>query len=319
MPKISVIIPVYKVEKYLPECLASVDRQTFRDFELILVDDGSPDRCGRMCDEYAASHPNTRVLHQQNMGLSEARNQGVLLAKGEYVAFIDSDDYVSEDYLEYLLYLVEKYGTEVSVARKTVFWDGSEPTVRKQTDADGVVTASEALIKICYNQLDICAWGKLYKRRLVEKYPYPKGQLYEDTATTYKIVGDTDRMAYGSRVIYYWRQRRGSITHAVITEKHLFGIVASKEQIAYMQKNYPDAVPAARARCAMKIVDLAYRAAMGKYDARLFRQIRDEIKPILKPLLSDPQTGWSLKVRSLALRFGYLPFKILSMVYSAIK
>lgn len=316
MPKISVIIPVYKVEQYLPECLESVSRQTFRDFELILVDDGSPDTCGKICDEFAAEHPNTLVIHQENMGVAEARNQGIRAASGEYVVYIDADDYVSEDYLEYLLHLVQTHGTDVAVAAKVYVWDDREPVIPDREPVERVLTAAEALTAMCYNRIDICPWGKICRRELAEKYPYPTGQVYEDVATTYKLIGDTDRVACGNRVIYFWRQRQDSITHAVITRKHLFGITAAQEQLAYMQERYPEAVPAARVRCAMKIVDLAYRLVMGKMDRELFEEIRSQIKPLMRHLMADQKAGRSLKLRAQALSWGYVPFKALSAVYT---
>ncbi len=317
MPKVSVIIPVYKVEEYLPACLESVANQTFQDFELILVDDGSPDTCGAMCDAYAAEHANAKVLHQQNMGLSEARNQGVKIATGEYVTFIDSDDYVTPDYIEYLVYLCEKYNTDVSVARRVILWDGEDVTLSNQENADYRFSVLDALTRIGYGEIDIYAWGKLYKRHLVEKYPYPIGQLYEDTATTYKLVGDANAVAYGTRMIYYWRQRQGSITHAVITERHYYGITAAKEQLAYMQRNYPEAVPAAKVRCVMKILDLSYRLVMGKMDRALFKRIRNDVKPFLGSVLRDRRAGLSIKIRATALVCGYLPYRLLSGVYTA--
>lgn len=319
MPKVSVIVPVYKVEEYLPACLDSISKQTFQDFELILVDDGSPDSCGSLCDAYAVDHPNTRVIHQQNMGLSEARNQGVKISVGEYITFIDSDDYVSSDYLEYLVFLTEKYGADVSMAKEVTFWDGQTPNISEKEPTDQVLAPLEALTKICYNQLAICAWGKLYKRHLVETYPYPVGQLYEDTATTYKIVGDTNALAVGTRVIYYWRQRQGSITHDVITERHVYGIIAAKEQLQYMKERYPEVVSAARARCGMKIIDLAYRLVMGKTDKVLFERIRAEAKPLYRAILRDPKAGLSLKLRILTLRLGYIPYLLLSKVYFMVK
>ena len=319
MPKVSVIIPVYKVEDYLSICLDSITAQTFQDFELILVDDGSPDNCGAMCDGYAAEHPNTRVLHMDNAGLSEARNRGVRVALGEYIAFVDSDDYVAPDYLEYLVYLIDKYGAEVSCAERISFWDGEDVPSNKKEERDMLLPAGKALSAICYNKAPICAWGKLYKRYLVEQFPYPAGQLYEDTATTYKIVGAAGAMAYGTHPVYYWRQRKGSITHAVITRKHMYGVTAAKEQIEYIRKNYPEALPAANARCAMKILDLSYRLVMGKMDKTLFEDLRKELKPILPALLADKKAGVSLKIRAFALNMGYVPYLLLSKLYQVAK
>lgn len=319
MPKVSIIIPVYRVENYLPECLDSIDKQTYRDFELILVDDGSPDTCGDMCEEYAKTHPNTKVIHQTNAGLSAARNSGVKIAEGEYVAFVDSDDYVSPDYIEYLVYLAEKHSVEVAIAERVLFWDGTAPVIPQKAETDRKLSPVEALTQICYNKISICAWGKLYKRHLVETYPYPAGQLYEDIDTTHKIVGATDAVAYGTRAIYFWRQREESITHAVITERHLYGITATKNQLEYILAHYPKAASAARARCAMKIIDLAHRLVLGKTDKELFRRVREEIKPIIHPLFKDKRAGLSLKIRSLSLALGYVPCLAVSKLYSLVK
>lgn len=319
MPKISVIVPVFKVEQYLPECLDSISNQTYQDFELILVDDGSPDSCGAMCDDYARNHQNTKVIHQKNAGLSEARNHGVKAASGEYVTFIDSDDVVSPDYLEYLMMLNEKYGTDVSIGNVQKFWDDKLTKTIPLAENDRKVPVSQALTEICYGKISIYACGKLYRRELVEKYPYPAGKLYEDTATTHKIIGEVDEISHGTRVIYYWRQRSGSITHDEITEHHLWGIAAAKEQTTYMQKNYPEVVPAAQARCVMKIIDLSYRLVVGKTDKVLFDRIRTELKPLFMPLLKNKKAGVSLKVRATALYLGYIPYYIICKLYHAVK
>jgi len=259
------------------------------------------------------------VLHQENTGLSEARNQGVKVSTGEYIVFIDSDDYVSPDYIECLLSLNEKFGTDVSCAERILFWDGQQPTIPEKESIETKFSAGEALAKICYNRISICAWGKMYKRELIEKYPYPKGELYEDTATTYKLVGEAKEMSYSTKPVYFWRQRSGSITHAAINEKHYFGIIAAKEQIAYMEENYPEAVSAAKSRCMMKIVDLSYRLVLGKKDPVLFQRIRSDAKALIKDIRKDKKSGISLKFRGTALCLGYFPYLVLSKAYHFLK
>ena len=319
MPKVSVIIPVYKVEKYLDECLKSMDKQTYKDFELILVDDGSPDSCGEVCEEYAKNHENTKVIHQENAGLSQARNNGVKVASGDYIIFVDSDDYVTDDYIDYLVNLAEKYDADVAIGESVQFTDNSNPIISEKTEFDNLCDSAQALSKICYNEYPICAWGKIYKRSLVEKYPYPAGALYEDLATTYKIVGDSEKIAYGNKVIYYWRQRSGSITHEVITERHLYGITATKNMLEYIKENYPSAIPAAQVRCANKIIDTAYRVVMGNKDREMFENIRVEIKPFVKPILSNKKASPTVKLRTITLSWGYSFFKAVSVLYSKIK
>ncbi len=319
MQKVSVIIPVYSVEEYLDECLNAMDKQTYKDFELILVDDGSPDTCGEICEKYAKNHPNTRVIHQENAGLSEARNNGVKAASGEYIIFIDSDDYVTEDYVEYLVGLAEKYDADVAISENIKFTDGKQPQIPQREEFDTSCDSAEALSKICYNKYPICAWGKLYKRSFVEKYPYPAGALYEDLATTYKIVGEARKIAYGNKVVYFWRQRSGSITHEIVTERHLYGITATKNMLKYISENYPSAVPAAQVRCANKIIDTAYRVVMGNRDKAMFEQIRAEIKPFVKPILSNKKSSLTVKLRCITLNCGYSWFKAVCMLYSKLK
>ena len=117
MNKVSVVVPIYKVEKYLRRCIDSILAQTYKNIEVILVDDESPDKCGLICDEYAKKYPFVKVIHQKNMGLSGARNSGTKVAGGDYVTFVDSDDFVTPDYVEYLLSLITLYDADVSVAR----------------------------------------------------------------------------------------------------------------------------------------------------------------------------------------------------------
>ena len=319
MPKVTVIIPVYKVENYIDECLNAMSRQTYKDFELILVDDGSPDSCGDICEKYAEGHPNTKVIHQENAGLSEARNNGVKQSSGEYIIFIDSDDYVTDDYVEYLVGLIEKYDADVAIGENVKFTDGKAPKITPKTETDICCDSAEVLSKICYNEYPICAWGKIYKRNLVEKFPYPAGALYEDLATTYKIVGEAEKIAYGNRVIYFWRQRKGSITHETVTERHLYGITATKNMLEYIKENYPSAVPAAQVRCANKIIDTAYRIVMGNTDKTMFNRVRAEIKLFVKPILSNKKSSFTVKLRCITLSWGYFWFKAVCMLYSKLK
>ena len=319
MSKVSVIIPVYKGENYIYDCLDSMDKQTYKDFELILVDDGSPDSCGDICEKYAENHPNTKVVHQENSGLSEARNNGVKVSTGEYVIFIDSDDYVTDDYVEHLLNLVEKDNADIGIASNVKFTDGSTPKIPVKEDFYVCSEPEIVLSKMCYGEYQICAWGKIYKRNLVEKYPYPAGKLYEDIATTYKMIGDSSKIAYSSRVLYFWRQRNESITHENITDRHFFGITATKEMLHYMEEHFPKVIPAAQTRCANKIIDTAYRVVMGNKDKEMFRRIRAEIKPFVKPVLRNKKVSVTVKLRTFTLNWGYFPFWIVSLLYSKIK
>ncbi len=216
MPQISVIVPVYKVEQYLPACVESILAQSFSDLELILVDDGSPDNCGALCDAYAARDPRIRVIHQPNGGLSAARNSGMEIAQGKYMTFIDSDDYVAPDYLELLYRNVEQSGAELAVCRTRVFEDGQNPAAAPSAaEADSkVLTGREAVILLYRGDdaVPVNAWGKLYRRELIADLRFPVGKLHEDQAFVPVACWRAKAVAAVNARAYYYRDRPESIT-----------------------------------------------------------------------------------------------------------
>jgi len=214
MPKISVIVPVYKVEKYLDRCIKSILAQTFEDFELILVDDGSPDRCPQMCDEWAKKDSRIKVIHQNNQGLSAARNTGIRAASGEYINFIDSDDWVADTLLSDLYRLLIKYDADISVC-------GFEKcsSEKLQSDSDRLCGRClsrdefmDIILKINSNRTIHYAWGKLYKRKILDSEHFPVGMLNEDVEGTFKAVMRSDRIAETPKADYYYFINAQSIT-----------------------------------------------------------------------------------------------------------
>jgi glycosyltransferase involved in cell wall biosynthesis len=239
---ISVIIPVYKVEDYIRRCVDSVLKQTYGNLEIILVDDGSPDRCGEICDEYAAKDNRVVSIHKKNGGLSDARNAGMDVCKGEYITFLDSDDWVASDYIERLYRLLKDTAAGISACSfiKTSDED-TEPD--SSTEEVRVFSNTEALDKMesntdiqLYVQL-VVAWGKLYKRSLFEGVTYPVGKLHEDEFTTYKVIYRAERIALTSaQLLHYW-QREDSIMGAGFNVKgNLDATEALKERAEFYQQ-----------------------------------------------------------------------------------
>lgn len=211
MAKISVVVPVYKVEPYLRRCVDSILSQTFKDFELILVDDGSPDRCGVICDEYAKRDSRVVVIHQENAGLSAARNAGIDWtwenSASEWLTFIDSDDWIAPNYLEVLYLMAHQYNVEVSaVFPAYVKMDGSiEPSPKYRSGLVGVERYW------CKYPLPMVAWGKLYAKRLFSTLRYPEGLVHEDEHVTPLILFDQEKIAVSNHSLYYYRFRPESI------------------------------------------------------------------------------------------------------------
>lgn len=238
MSKISVIIPVYKVEPYLRRCVDSLLSQTYQDYELILVDDGSPDDCGRICDEYAEKYDNIHVIHKENGGLSSARNAGIDYAMehsdSEWLTFVDSDDYLHPRYLEQLYLAAVENGVEISVCAY-IETDGASGADASQDCATVLFAPEQLWVKMRgYAVVAVC---KLYKKALFESVRYPQGKLHEDEFTTYKLLFACDRIAYFSAQLYYYFQNSSGIMRSVWTPRRLDALEAIKEQVDYFKKN----------------------------------------------------------------------------------
>lgn len=229
-PLITVIVPCYKVEPYLPTCIDSILRQTYRHLEVLLVDDGSPDNSGRICDDYAKKDTRITVIHKENGGLSDARNVAIDQAKGEWITFIDSDDFVADDYVETLYGLAIDFGCDCSVCRFRTFKEGSKPVNRHVSPIKEMFTPMKAVEQMFYQEkFDNNAHAKLYHRRLFESgIRYPKGLVFEDLATTYKLLLQSHGVAYTDAELYYYLLRADSIEGSYSAKKVDDGLTVLK-------------------------------------------------------------------------------------------
>lgn len=213
---ISIIVPVYNVEKYLNQCIESILMQTYKDFELILVDDGSTDKSGLLCDQYKDRDYRIKVIHKENGGLSDARNKGTKEAKGTYVTYIDSDDYVREDYLEVLVKLADLYSADIVVTGIQCFFDGDVPKSILSEKEPKCYDGIEALSNVLYQKdMDTSACAMLLSRKIALNHFFPYGKYHEDDFTTFKYYLDADRVAVSYEKQYFYRQRRESIMSTV--------------------------------------------------------------------------------------------------------
>lgn len=209
---ISVVIPVYKVELYIHRCVNSILRQTYKNLEIILVDDGSPDRCGEICDEYEKLDERVKVIHKKNGGLSDARNAGIEISHGDYITFIDSDDWINDKYIEKLYQLLKKTNSDISVCNfiRTSTEDIKEVISEKEIYEYSNVDALRQLTdKFCIQMTT--AWGKLYKMELFEEIRFPVKRIHEDEFTTYKLIYKANKVTFSTECLYYYWQRSDSI------------------------------------------------------------------------------------------------------------
>lgn len=237
---VSIVVPIYDVQEYLDKCVQSIIHQTYTDLEIILVDDGSPDGCGDMCDQYACKDNRIKVIHKKNGGLSDARNRGIASATGKFITFIDPDDYIHYRFIEILMELAVKKHADIVVGDLQSFED--EDCCKDKDIGRAELSRSQTLTsKYLYNKDFIkaktmiltVACGKLYEKKLFEGIEYPVGKIHEDTFTTYKLMERSCRVVYLQEPLYYWRQRKNSITHGKWTFSHLAQIEAFGEQLEY--------------------------------------------------------------------------------------
>lgn len=238
-PLITVVIPIYKVERYLSKCVDSVLGQTYENMEIILVDDGSPDRCGQICDEYALKDNRIIVIHQENQGLSGARNSAISISKGEFITFVDSDDYIDRNMIKTMYkQMVEDNADMVVTALESFFEDGT-----RISNAHGgrifKLSKEQALDCFLFNDyLTPCACGKLYKSTLWNDIRFPQGKLFEDQFTIYKVIDLCKKVVYMSTPMYHYRKRDGSIGHSNFSERTYDLYSAINEEYKFIYNKY---------------------------------------------------------------------------------
>ena len=240
--KISVIVPVYNVEKYLEKCLQSLLCQSYTNIEIIVVDDGSPDNCPNICDEYAQNNDIIYSFHKENGGLSSARNYGVLKATSDWIIFVDSDDYVEKDYVRHLWELREQFNADMAIAR--VVRENEDGTGRPAPvhNFENYCVASKQAISEVY-KAEIVGWsayGKIFRKKYLLNNPFPDG-YYEDCACMYLIIDSCNKVAIGNyEEDYHYINRDGSILRSKLKKDHYRIFDICKEFEGFIREEYPD-------------------------------------------------------------------------------
>lgn len=235
---ISVIVPVYNVEPWITRCLDSIAAQTYSNIEIIAVDDGSTDRSGRICDEYAALEERLKVVHlPKNRGPSAARNQGILISEGIYIAFIDSDDYVEPDFLEKLYHDLEEHGTDISTCKAYGIKIEDRPA--------GVYSGGEAIGCLALGRpFNHVPWGKLYPAQLVKKYPFDETIFYsEDLLFLYRIIKHVKKVSYLPEPLYHYAFRDGSQVQSGVDGRKCTALRAQSIVCQDAEIHFPEALP----------------------------------------------------------------------------
>lgn len=235
---IDVIVPIYKVEKLLDRCVESLVGQTFRDFRIILVDDGSPDRCPAMCDTWAERDPRITVIHKENGGLSDARNAGLSVARGEYVCFVDSDDWVLPDFLWVLYNVITENRCDLAECGYQV--TSGETKVLSEPRQAMVYSGHDAMKEhLCGRAFHHVVWNKLYRRTCIT-VPFEKGKLHEDVFWTYQVLAGCQSLAHIDTPLYCYFQRPDSIMGEAYSVKRMDAVEATARQSRFVSEHFPD-------------------------------------------------------------------------------
>lgn len=239
---ISVIVPVYNVEKYLKECLDSILSQSYQYFEIILIDDGSTDLSAEICVSYANKYPQIRLYKQDNSGLSAARNFGLEVADGDYIAFVDSDDVLSPLYLETLLDLARKYAADIAACNHVLWYRGDDLSSLGRVSPEELVLSNLEALKCLMNMshYQCHAHQKLFKANLFEDIKFSVGIIYEDIDIMYRLFAKAETVVYSPSSLYAYRQRVSSIVSGGYAEKRRFDLVKNvQKMLLYIEENYP--------------------------------------------------------------------------------
>lgn len=315
---ITIIVPVYKVEKYLPKCIDSLMQQSYKNIEIILVDDGSPDNCGVICDKYALIDKRIIVIHKSNGGLSSARNAALDIMRGEYVTFVDSDDYVSTEYIMTLYKNITKYSADISICLERYFIeykDKCEKTIdRPFRKYNGVLVMNkeEALACSLYQDLyDAAACAKLYYSKLFRNVRFPIGYAYEDQGTIHKLFLQSKLVVYIGEYLYSYLQRNGSILHNNKNSKRYWdGICMCEAQYNDVTTQLPKLELAARTR----LLNMYFHAFIGSCiteDKKLQDYAWEKIQKLRYGILNCSNARRKTKIAVFLSYFGKNVFKMI--------
>ena len=298
---ISIIIPIYKVEKYLERCIDSVLAQTYQNLEIILVDDGSPDMCGLICDRYAQMDNRIKVIHKENAGLGMARNSGLDICTGEFIMFVDSDDWIGADAVQVLYYRLLQDDSDMAIGKHTDIWeDGRKNGAFCAWMKDGVIETEDMIASIRGSQyLSVSAWGKLYKKELFETLRYSTLKCAEDLMLYPLILDRCERISVVAQEVYYYFQRNDSIVHQKSEQAKKDELIALIHFSKYLwQKNaYYGAL-----HWYLRSIGQIYTLDDRKWGISLFKENFDALME--KKLIKN--AGWKYRLKRMALHFPVL-------------
>lgn len=310
-PLISIIVPVYNVELYIERCLDSILSQTYTNIEIVVIDDGSTDNSGVICDAYKKKDDRILVIHKTNGGLSDARNKGLNSCHGVYVTFIDSDDFIANDYIEYLYKLIVDNNADISICLSK---ETSDETYKfcETNDEIVIMDSKEAIKKLCYQKdYTSSAYAKLYNVKCFEDIRFPYGKLYEDIAIIYLVFSKANTIAFGKGIKYCYYQRENGIVRAKFTLSKMDYVENTYSLYRFVDNNYPEISTAAKARFLWSNLHVYMQITDKRKYKKEYLLIKSNLKKYGKEVIKDGDVKIVNKILIILAIFGNKPMRFL--------
>lgn len=317
---VNIIVPIYGVEEYLPRCVDSLLAQTYQNIRIILVDDGSPDRCPQLCDDYADGNQKIVAMHRLNGGLSAARNSALDYVwgldsehRGEYFAFVDPDDWVDPDYVESLVKLIRASKADAAQTGHYISYSPIREKSKDPRNTKAVLTREQALESVCRNGIwDVTAWNKLYKLDVFRTLRFPEGKLYEDTAIAHLIVAQGNCFAVDMTPTYHYVQRYTSTANGTTWKDNKLDFLEAGDALAdWVETQYPQLSAAAtEKRVFVRLSTLAQMVNTNYRNDALAASMRKFVLGNASTVLSDRRASLRDKLGIVAISCGYPCFRL---------
>lgn len=314
-PLISVILPVYNIEKYLPKCMESLFAQSYDNIEFIIIDDGSNKECAKLCDYYSFLDSRVTVYHKKNGGLSDARNYGIKRAKGEFITCVDPDDYVDRDYIEYLYSLIVKYSSKMSICQHRIHYENGK--IREMGKlGDEEISSENCIWKMLYHDtVDTSAWAKMYHRSLFKSIEYPNGKLFEDISTTYLLMIKSKRIALGYESKYNYIFHDNSIVNSSFNKRKMDLLEMTDKMAMDVIRIYPELEKAVlRRRVYSRFSTLNQMLSTELYEVEK-EEIIEFIKKYRKNIILDKNAPNRDKIAMFFISINYKLYRVIWLKY----
>lgn len=330
MSIINIIVPIYNVEEYLSRCIDSLIHQTYPNIRIILVNDGSTDSCPKICDTYAKKDSRITVIHQQNSGISCARNSGISYAlhtadsniDNNYIGFVDPDDWVDSDYIEFLYTLLTTYDADIAQCGHTIEYSEKYTEDKNPDHTLKILNKTDAIESLCRNGIwDVTLWNKLYKASLFRDVQFPAKEIYEDTATSYLIANNASRLVVKMDPKYHYWQRYTSLANGIIWKNNKLDFITVGDRMAsWINRNYPQLSSAAvEKQVFVRLSTLSQMVNTGYNDKKKISEICQFVLQHASIVLKDRKASKRDKIGIVLLFFGYPYYRAIWKIYYGVK